>query len=183
MAQVGLEVKPEKCAVLYARRSRNNWYKGKSDRKPKVKVQSHELAVCGRNRPYKYLGKSLSLSGEDPKQVNQMLENYKELLDKISKCKLPLSLKASAFNNMALAKILHHFNNTRFTEEQLEELDKAQTQTVRNLYDLYSSTTQLIIYLPREDGGIGIKRVSAVYRTTRIECFHAKCFISNIRSF
>ena len=63
---------------------------------------------------------------------------------------------------------MHHFNNTRFTEEQLEELDKALTQTVRNLYDLYSSTTQLIIYLPREDGGIGIKRVSAVYRTTRI---------------
>ena len=168
MAQAGLEVKHEKCAVLYARRSGNNWYKGKSDIKPKVKVQSNELAVCGRNKPYKYLGKSLSLSGEDPKQVNQILENYKELLDKISKCKLPLSLKASAFNNMALAKILHHFNNTRFTEEQLEELDKAQTQTVRNLYDLYSSTTQLIIYLPREDGGIGIKRVSAVYRTTRI---------------
>ena len=69
---------------------------------------------------------------------------------------------------MALAKILHHFNNTRFTEEQLEELDKALTQIVRNLYDLYSSTTQLIIYLPHEDGGTGIKRVSAVYRTTRI---------------
>ena len=27
--QSGLEVKPEKCAVLYARRSGNNWYKGK----------------------------------------------------------------------------------------------------------------------------------------------------------
>ena len=69
---------------------------------------------------------------------------------------------------MALAKILHHFNNTRFTEEQLDALDKAVTKIVRNLYDLYSSTTQLIIYLPREHGGIGIKRVSAVYRTTRI---------------
>ena len=168
MVHAGLEVKPEKCAVLYARRSGSNWYKGKSDIQPKVKVQSHELAVCGRNTPYKYLGKSLSLSGEDPKQVDQIIENYKELLDKISKCKLPLSLKASAFNNMALAKILHHFSNTRFSEEQLEQLDKALTQTVRNLYDLYSSTTQLIIYLPREDGGIGIKRISAVYRTTRI---------------
>ena len=80
-----------------------------------MKVQSQELAVCGRNGPYKYLGKSLSLSGEDPKQVDQILEDCKELLDKISKCKLPLSLKANALNNMALAKILHHFNNTRFT--------------------------------------------------------------------
>ena len=44
-----------------------------------MKVQSHELAVCRRNRPYKYLGKSLSISGEDPKQVDQILENYKRV--------------------------------------------------------------------------------------------------------
>ena len=28
----GLEVKPSKCAVMYARRSGNNWYKGKADK-------------------------------------------------------------------------------------------------------------------------------------------------------
>ena len=60
------------------------------------------------------------------------------------------------------------FNNTRLAEEQLEELNKALTQTFRNLYDLYSSTMQLIIYLPHKDGGIVIKRVSVVYRTTSI---------------
>ena len=58
------------------------------------------------------------------------------------------------------------FNNTRLAEEQLEELNKALTQTFRNLYDLYSSTMQLIIYLPHEDGEIVIKLVSVVYRTT-----------------
>ena len=73
MAQAGLEVKPEKGAVLYTRRSGNNWYKGKSDIKPKVKVQSHELAVCGRNKPYKYLGKSLSLSMKCNQGQNQTL--------------------------------------------------------------------------------------------------------------
>ena len=52
MAQAGSDLKPEKCAVLYARRSGNNWCKSKSDIKPKVKVQSHELTVYGRNRPY-----------------------------------------------------------------------------------------------------------------------------------
>ena len=35
------------------------------------------------------------------------------------------SQTVSVFNNMALAKILHHFNNTRVTEELLEESDKA----------------------------------------------------------
>ena len=42
------------------------------------------------------------------------------------------------------------------------------TKTVRDLYGLYSSTTRLVIYLPRDLGGIGIKRISDVYTTTRL---------------
>lgn len=45
--QAGLEVKPSKCAVLYSRRSGNNWYKGKSDRKPVITVQDQRLGRLG----------------------------------------------------------------------------------------------------------------------------------------
>ena len=38
-----LEVKPSKCAVLYARRSGNNFYKGNGDKLPKLTVQYHKL--------------------------------------------------------------------------------------------------------------------------------------------
>ena len=38
------------------------------------------------------------------------------------------------------------------------------------MYALYTTTTNLVIYLPREYGGIGVKRVSDVYRTTRLAC-------------
>ena len=69
MNRAGLEVKPSKCAVLCARRSGNHWYKGKYDKEPKVTVQNHKLSVHGRNTSYKYLGKSLSLSGEDLEQI------------------------------------------------------------------------------------------------------------------
>ena len=107
MNRAGLEVKPSKWAVLYmhARRSGNNWYKGKYDKQPKVTVQNHELSVHGRNTSYKYLGKSLSLSGEDPEQICEIIEEYEDLLSKISKCDLPLALKASAFNNIRLFNI------------------------------------------------------------------------------
>ena len=69
---------------------------------------------------------------------------------------------------MVLAKILHHFYNTRLREEQLDDIDKSVTTTVREMYGLYTTTTNLVIYLPREYGGIGVKRVSDVYRTTRL---------------
>lgn len=47
-------------------------------------------------------------------------------------------------------------------------MDKSLVKAVRNMYDLYETTTQLIVFLPREHGGIGVKRVSDVYRSTRI---------------
>ena len=77
-------------------------------------------------------------------------------------------LKASAFNNLAFAQILRHFYNTRLSEEQPEKLDNLLTSAVRDLYDLYKSSTSLVIYLPREYGGIGVKRISDVSRSTKL---------------
>ena len=150
--------------------------------KPVVNVQDKNLTVYDRKYCYKYLGKSLSLSGEDNTQIFEFIEQYHQLISQIAKCKLPLALKASAFNNMALANILHHFYNTRLTVEQLDELDVYLTKVVRNLYGLYHSTTRLIIYLPHELGGIGIKRVSDVYITTRL-AFLVKMLNHNIVQF
>ena len=41
-------------------------------------------------------------------------------------------------------------------------------KAARDMYDLYETTTRLIVLLPREHGGIGVKRVSDVYRSTRV---------------
>ena len=79
-----------------------------------------------------------------------------------------MALKSAAFNNLALAMILHHFYNTRLSENHLEDIDHFLTENIRDLYDFYKSTTQLIIYLPREAGGIGIKKISDVYYVTRL---------------
>ena len=36
MQRVNLDVKASKCTVLYGRRSGNNWYTGKNDKKPNI---------------------------------------------------------------------------------------------------------------------------------------------------
>ena len=36
------------------------------------------------------------------------------------------------------------------------------------MFNLYKSTTRCIIYLPRESGGIGVKKFSDVYYVTRV---------------
>ena len=115
-------------------------------------------------------------------QRSDFIEKYTTLVDKIAVCNLPLSLKASALNNMALAKILHHFDNTRVQVLQLKALNHKLTNVVRTLFNLYKSTTQCVIYLPRDDGGIGIKKISDVYYSTRIS-FLIKMLNHNIPDF
>ena len=50
----------------------------------------------------------------------------------------------------------------------MKGLDDFLTSKIRSLFNLYSSTTRLIIYLPRVNGGIGIKKLSHVYYSSRI---------------
>ena len=69
---------------------------------------------------------------------------------------------------MPLAKVLHHFYNSRLSETVLESLEKHLVDSVREIFGFYKSTTQLVIFLPREHGGLGIKKISTVYYTTRI---------------
>ena len=45
MVEANLEVKGSKSAVFYDRRFCSNWYKGKNDKKPKVKTQSQVIDV------------------------------------------------------------------------------------------------------------------------------------------
>ena len=97
-----------------------------------------------------------------------MIDTCSDLVHKIQQCNLPLALKANAFNNLAPAKILYYFYNTRLSEEQLEKLDNLLTSAVPDLYGLYKSTTSLVIYLPREHGGTGVKHISDVYHSTRL---------------
>ena len=168
MDSAGLEVKESKCALMYDRRSGNDWYKGKNNKVPEIFFQGKKLPLLKRNEFYKYLGKSIGITGEDQGQITDFLDDYKNMLIKIKVCSLPLNLKVSAFNNLALGKILHHFYNTRLNCTQLKEIDNNLKLIVKELFDLYKSTTNSVIFLPREIGGLGLKKVSDVYITTRV---------------
>ena len=120
------------------------------------------------------MGKLITINGDDPKQVSEIISTYKDQVEKICQCKLPFSFKVCALNNMALAKVFHFFCNTRFQDKLLVETDTFLTNKVRELLFLYKSTTRDAIYLSRLNGGIGVKQFSTVYYCTRV------AFISKI---
>ena len=81
---------------------------------------------------------------------------------------LTTALKCSAFNNLVLADILHHFYNTRSSEICIESMEKHLVSAIGNLLKLYKSTTQSAMFLPRNHGRLGVKKLSFVYYTRRI---------------
>ena len=84
--------------------------------------------------------------------------NNCKTVDQIKSSVLTIVLKCSAFNSLVLAKILHHFYNTRSSEICIESVEKHLVSAVGNLLKLYKSTTQSAMFLPRNHGGLGIEK-------------------------
>ena len=56
-SKTSLEIHPDKCAIMYERRSRNRWYKAKGDKEPNLTVNDERISVLKRHEPFTYLGK------------------------------------------------------------------------------------------------------------------------------
>ena len=69
---------------------------------------------------------------------------------------------------IALSKIIHHFANTRLTEEHLNELDTLLVKSLRKILSLGHSTTVRTRFQPKSKGGLGVRKPSIVYTATRI---------------
>ena len=81
------------------------------------------VPVLQHHEKFVYLGKPLTVAGEFEEHSKEIIEEYSNLLHLISISVAPVSIKIEALEVIALSKIVHHFANTRFNEDQLNELD------------------------------------------------------------
>ena len=131
--------------------------KANMTKKPKITNQNKQITVSKLNEPYKYLGKLILINSEDPCQFEEIISTYKDIVEKIRECQLPLTFKVCALNNMALLKVLHYFSNTRFQNNLITDVGNYLTDKVRSLFMLYKSNTKDVIFLSRSHGFIGVK--------------------------
>ena len=120
----GLYVRSDKCAILYDRRSGNRWYKSKADSPPVIEFNGELVNVLTRNEYYVYLGKPLSVAGENPTHVNEIYDEYCDLLNKIISIDLPIPIKIESLEVIAMSKFSHHFPNIVINEDRLKLFDK-----------------------------------------------------------
>ena len=131
-----LMVRSDKWGLFYERRSANRWYKTKKDVQPSVSFNGEEVKVHERHEPSIYLGKPLTVAGEDENDVEEIFDKYVELLDNIATSVAPIPVKLEALEIIALAKIAHQFANTRIWEEKILELDKALIKCLRRIFGI-----------------------------------------------
>ena len=110
----------------------------------------------------------MTVGGEFEEHSKEIIEEYSDLLQLISFSVAPVSIKIEALEVIALSKIVHHFANTRFNEDQLNEVDTLLTKTICSILCLNHSTTVCTCFQPKWKGGLGIRKPSIVYRSTRI---------------
>ena len=143
--------------------------KAKKDVPPSTEFNNELVPVLQRHEKFVYLGKPLTVAGEFEEHSKEIIEDYSSLLHLTSISVAPVSIKIEALEVIALSKIVHHFANTRFNEDQLNELDTLLTKTIRSILCLnHSSTTVRTCFQPKWKGGLGIRKPSIVYRSTRL---------------
>ena len=164
-----LYVRSDKCAIFYERRSGNRWFKAKKDVPPSIEFNNELIPVLQCHEKFVYLGKRFTVAGEFEEHSKEIIEEYSNLLHLISISVAPVSVKIEALEVIALSKIVHHFANTRFNDDQLnEQLDTLLTKTIRSILCLNHSTTVRTCFQSKWKGGLGIRKPSIVNRSTRI---------------
>ena len=108
------------------------------------------MKVLQRHEPFTYLGKPLTVAGGPETHVDDMLNTYTELLEKVALCLLPLAFKLDALQTVAMSKIEHNFVNTTINEAQLEFFDKILVKNLRRIFAIETNTTVRTFFLERE---------------------------------
>ena len=108
-----------------------------------------------------------SVAGEYENHLDDFFENSAELLNNIAASVAPIPIKLEALEIVALAKISHHFANTRISEKKLSEFDKASlTRCLRQIFKIGDTMTIRACYQPNVKGGFGVRLPSIVYRAS-----------------
>ena len=162
----GMEAKQRKCAIQTGKRSGNNWKEGNEIN---VTVQGQEIPVYDRDQIYKYLGFNINISNTAEKeQIDTIVSEFKDTLDKIDSCSLPNSAKIQAINVMCMSKLNFYFPNMCFPECVLSNIEDMLVDKIRSWFNLNKSSTRSFMFTPKCKGGLGIPQPHALYYASRL---------------
>jgi len=169
MTYSGMEVKHRKCAVLHGQRTGNNWSRRDGTASTELVVQNSPIPLLTKEQSYTYLGHQINISAtSEEEQVDKIVGDFKETMDKIDVAPLAVAAKLQAVNVMATSKLHFHFPNVTFTDKVLDSIEGTIVFHVRAWLGLNKSSTRSFMFSGRSVGGLGLFHPRSIYYAKKL---------------
>lgn len=154
---INMEFGVDKCAVIHVER-------GKVVNSSNLQI-SDEMTFrsLSETESYKYLGmsESLGIVNGDIKRV--LKERFYCRLSKVLNSLLSGGNKARAFNNWVMPLLTYSFGILRWTQVELDALDRSVRQRLTSHRMLHPRSSVMRLYIPRKLGGRGFLNVKNLH--------------------
>ena len=114
------------------------------------------LKISSSDKPFKLCFNINISNTAEKEQIDTIVSEFKDTLDKIDSCSLPNSAKIQAINVMCMSKLKFYYPNLHFTEKKLKEIEDIIVGYARHWLELNSSSTRSFFFTPKSLGGLGL---------------------------
>ena len=166
-----LDIKASKSALLYERRSGNNWYsRGRQDR-TQIELQGNKIEKYDRNKSYQYLGYFINMVGDWSQQIHDILSKFQQLMKKLDICPLPSCYKIQAINIFCIPTVESVFGIVPIPVKYLQEMEDLIVKYVRSWLSQATNSNRRYVFIPISKGGLGIRKPTTVYFAKKLATY------------
>jgi hypothetical protein len=163
---IGMEFGQAKCAYAVVKR-------GKVVRSnEKLEINGLALSPLSENEGYKYLGLDETLAYDGPLNVARVTKEYLRRVRKIWSSELSAVNKTIAHNAFAIPVLTPTFGLLPWTIHELKKLDVETRKLLCATGNFHVNGDIDRLYIPRTDGGRGLKSAYSSYQVRIISLYH-----------
>ena len=166
-----LDVKASKSALLYERRSGNNWYSRGNQDQTQINLQGNQIEKYPRIKSYQYLGYFINMLGDWSQQIHDIMTKFKQLLKKLYICPLPTCYKIQAINILCIPTVESVFGIVPIPLKYLQEMEDQIVAYVRSWLSQATNYNRRYVFIPMSKGGLGIRKPTTVYFANKLATY------------
>jgi hypothetical protein len=154
---IGMEFGQSKCSYMIAKRGKI------VEAKDPLEVNGLRIYPLGLNDNYRYLGIDEALSYNGPLNKEKVATEYYKRVRKIWSSELSAYNKMIAHNSFAIPVLVYTFGVLTWSISELDEIDVKTRKLLTLTGNLHRNGDVDRIYMPRSEGGRGLKSVRTAF--------------------
>lgn len=162
MGDIGLLWNPKKCNVLHARR-------GVIDKTSQGFKAGRTVIDCLKDKQYRFLGAPEQLLQDQKLALETAAKTYLQRLSVIWSSPLSDMNRVTASNQLALPVLTYLMWSQHWNLTDLRNIDREARKVISENGGKHPLGSTALLYLPRHQGGRGLRSVETEYKHTKIK--------------